>query len=65
MLAAAALILAGCTGGPGSPAFRPSFHQVRCPADVEVQLVAPHSCGYLTVLQDRSQPAGPGSGCSW
>jgi pimeloyl-ACP methyl ester carboxylesterase len=31
---------------------------VPCPADVAVQLAVPHSCGYLTVLQDRSKPSG-------
>jgi pimeloyl-ACP methyl ester carboxylesterase len=59
LLGAAALVLAGCAGGPGGPAFRPTYRQVRCPADVEVQLVTPHSCGYLTVPQDRSEPRGP------
>ena len=63
-LVVAIVATAACTGGPGAatgrpaPGFRPSYHQVRCPADVEVQLVVTHSCGYLTVLQDRSKPDG-------
>lgn len=57
-LGAAAVALASCSSASGAPAFRPSYHPVRCPADVGVQLVVPHSCGYLTVLQDQSKPAG-------
>ena len=57
-LGAAAVVLAACSAGPGGPGFRPSYHQVPCPADVEVQLVVAHSCGYLTVLQNRSKPSG-------
>jgi pimeloyl-ACP methyl ester carboxylesterase len=57
-MAAASVAAAGCSAGPGGPGFRPSYHRVPCPADAAVQLVVPHSCGYLTVLQDRSKPAG-------
>lgn len=32
---------------------------VECPADVEVQVTTAHSCGYLTVLEDRARPDGP------
>lgn len=58
--AAAFVLIAACTGGgPSKPTFRPSVAAVECPADIEVALTAEHSCGYLTVLEDRARPAGP------
>src|SRR5262249_3894597 len=63
-LAGVAAMIAGCTGAdsaanaPSGMHFRPFFRQVQCPADVAVQLVVRHRCGYLTVLQNRSEPAG-------
>ena len=56
-------MLAGCAGsgsaaGQSGPGFVPFYQQVRCPADVEVQLVVENSCGYLTVLQDPAKPDG-------
>jgi pimeloyl-ACP methyl ester carboxylesterase len=39
-------------------AFRPTFAGVPCPADLTTDVVIPASCGYLTVLEDRSKPAG-------
>lgn len=60
MFAAAALILAAaCTGESSKPAFRATFDAAKCPADVETSLLVPHSCGYLTVLEDRARPNGP------
>jgi pimeloyl-ACP methyl ester carboxylesterase len=60
VLATAFLLLAeACTGGGSSrPTFHPSFAQAKCPDDVEIVLVVRHSCGFLTVLQDRSRPEG-------
>jgi pimeloyl-ACP methyl ester carboxylesterase len=61
--AAAALVLllaAACTGGESpEPAFHPTVAAAECPADVEILQTAPHSCGYLTVLEDRARPEGP------
>jgi pimeloyl-ACP methyl ester carboxylesterase len=61
-LAAGALVLllaAACTGDESSgPGFRPTVAVAECPADVEVLQTAPHSCGYLTVLEDRARPEG-------
>ena len=59
-LAAVALALAaaGLDCRSSQPAFRPSFASSECPADVETFILAPHSCGYLTVLEDRERPAG-------
>jgi pimeloyl-ACP methyl ester carboxylesterase len=54
----AALTLAGCSPPAGPEAFRPSYQQVKCPADIDVEVLPPHSCGYLTVLQYRSDPDG-------
>jgi len=59
-LGAVALILSSCTGtGSGEDeAFRPRFVEVACPSDVEIQVLPKHSCGYLTVLEDRAKPEG-------
>lgn len=60
-LAGAFLVLAGaCTGGGSAkPAFRPSVAAAKCPADVETFVLKSHSCGYVTVLEDRARPDGP------
>lgn len=52
--------LAACTGGGAkeSTSFRPSFAEAPCPPDVEVLQFSTHSCGYLTVLEDRDDPGG-------
>lgn len=39
-------------------AFRPSFDAAPCPDDVTNQVVLTSACGFLTVLEDRSKPAG-------
>jgi pimeloyl-ACP methyl ester carboxylesterase len=39
-------------------AFHPSFADAPCPDDVTNQVVTPATCGFLTVLEDRSKPAG-------
>jgi pimeloyl-ACP methyl ester carboxylesterase len=59
-LGAVALILSSCTGGASGRAesFRPRFEEVACPSDVEIQVLPEHSCGYLTVLEDRAQGFG-------
>jgi pimeloyl-ACP methyl ester carboxylesterase len=58
--AAAFVLAAACTGGGASkPNFHPSVATVECPADIEVQVLAEHSCGHLTVLEDRAHPDGP------
>src|SRR5207249_3347679 len=36
----------------------PSFDAAPCPDDVTNQVVISSSCGFLTVLEDRSKPAG-------
>jgi pimeloyl-ACP methyl ester carboxylesterase len=38
--------------------FHPSFADAPCPDDVTNQVVTPATCGFLTVLEDRSKPAG-------
>jgi pimeloyl-ACP methyl ester carboxylesterase len=60
-LSCVVLILAtACTAERSAKtAFRPSVAAVKCPADIETVLLKPHSCGYLSVLEDRSRPDGP------
>jgi pimeloyl-ACP methyl ester carboxylesterase len=54
VVASLALVAAACTGsGPAEP-FHPTFQSTPCPDDVTAVLVVPVSCGYLTVLEDRS-----------
>jgi pimeloyl-ACP methyl ester carboxylesterase len=48
------LVAAACTGSSSEGAFHPTFDSAPCPDDVTAVLVVPVSCGYLTVLEDRS-----------
>jgi pimeloyl-ACP methyl ester carboxylesterase len=51
-------LFAACTGEGSSQPSSPSYSAAPCPRDVQVQLLVRHSCGYLTVLEDRSRPDG-------
>ena len=53
-----ALLAAACTGSQAEDAFHPAFESAPCPDDVTAVLVVPVSCGYLTVLEDRSGGSG-------
>lgn len=70
---AVVLLIAGCSAVPptGVPSttpkstaptsglpFVPTFAKQSCPDDVTANVVIPVSCGYVTVLEDRSKPAG-------
>jgi pimeloyl-ACP methyl ester carboxylesterase len=56
-----ALIVVGCTGdrSGADESFQPRFEEIACPSDVEIQVLPTHSCGYLTVLEDRGDGDGP------
>jgi pimeloyl-ACP methyl ester carboxylesterase len=49
----------GQTGGTSKATFAPSVAAAECPDDIESSVIAPHECGYLTVLEDRTRPDGP------
>jgi pimeloyl-ACP methyl ester carboxylesterase len=56
---AAAVILSltvACTGSQVT--FRPTFRRTPCPQDVTSVVLTPVTCGFLTVLEDRSEPEG-------
>ena len=53
-MAAAASALAGSV----APSFKPTFAETPCPDDVSAVVVDAPTCGYLTVLEDRSKPDG-------
>ena len=55
---AVAALAAACTGSHTTAAFTPTFATVKCPADVQGIVVLKVTCGYLTVLENRSRPAG-------
>jgi pimeloyl-ACP methyl ester carboxylesterase len=57
LLGTAVLLLASCTGS-SQESFRPTFRQAPCPEDVTTVVLSPVTCGYLTVLEDRSEPEG-------
>ena len=38
--------------------FRPTFGQTPCPEDVTRVVLTPVTCGFLTVLENRSEPDG-------
>ena len=46
-------------GGSPTATFAPSAAAAKCPDDIESSVIAPHTCGYLTVLEDRGRPDGP------
>jgi TAP-like protein. len=54
----ATALLAACTSGGSDSAFQPSFDEQPCPQELESVLIPTHSCGYLTVLEDRSRSSG-------
>ena len=43
---------------PSPVAFKPTYEVVDCPEDVVSQSLSDVECGYLTVLEDRTDPAG-------
>jgi pimeloyl-ACP methyl ester carboxylesterase len=59
LIAVALALATACIGGRSSGSSPPAFTLIECPADVQIQLLVRHSCGYLTVPEDRSQPNGP------
>jgi pimeloyl-ACP methyl ester carboxylesterase len=54
MVTCAALVTTACTGSTSATTFRPTFASTPCPDDITSVIVVPLSCGYLTVLEDRS-----------
>lgn len=56
-LGTALLLLTACTGSSDAE-FRPTFQQTPCPEDVTSVVLTPVTCGFLTVLADRSEPEG-------
>jgi pimeloyl-ACP methyl ester carboxylesterase len=61
-LAIVILGAAACTGGSDPTedgrSFQPTYAEVECPDDVAGAIVGDLSCGYLTVLEDRTEPEG-------
>jgi pimeloyl-ACP methyl ester carboxylesterase len=51
------LLLASCTGSSETE-FRPIFRQAPCPEDVTRVVLNTVTCGFLTVLENRSEPEG-------
>jgi pimeloyl-ACP methyl ester carboxylesterase len=65
LMASVALVLATCatpeptvSPAPSDKGFQPTYTRVACPDDVEIALLVEHSCGRLSVLEDRTKPAG-------
>ena len=59
LVALGLLAIAGCTGDPpsGEPASAPAaYTEVACPADVDAAVLAPITCGFLTVPENRADP---------
>lgn len=54
------VLILSCTGDGSNrgESFQPRFEELPCPSDVEIQTLPEHSCGYLTVLEDRANPNG-------
>ncbi|HXJ65770.1 MAG TPA: hypothetical protein VNN79_18590, partial [Actinomycetota bacterium] len=50
--------LAACAGTPATPTFHPTYKGAPCPEDVTSVVLTPVTCGFLTVLEDRSKPDG-------
>ena len=47
-----------CTGSSSATAFHPTFKATPCPKEVTNLILTPATCGFLTVLEDRSKPDG-------
>jgi len=65
LIASAALLMAACgtteptvSPAPSVGTFQPTYADIACPDDVEVAFLVQHACGRLSVLEDRSKPAG-------
>lgn len=56
-LGTALLLSAACTGSSETE-FRPTFRQTPCPGDVASVVLTPVTCGFLTVLENRSESDG-------
>ena len=56
-LGTALLLSVACTGS-SEMEFRPTFDQTSCPEDVTRVVLTPVTCGFLTVLENRSEPDG-------
>jgi pimeloyl-ACP methyl ester carboxylesterase len=56
-LGTALLLSVACTGSSETE-FRPTFGQTPCPEDVTRVVLTPVTCGFLTVLENRSEPDG-------
>lgn len=61
-------VIASCTGastdapvptGVSPASFVPTVAATECPDDIEASVLGTHSCGYLTVLEDRAHRDGP------
>jgi pimeloyl-ACP methyl ester carboxylesterase len=57
-VAAVILVLTAACTGSSEVTFRPTFRQTPCPEDVTSVVLTPVTCGFLTVLEDRSEPEG-------
>jgi pimeloyl-ACP methyl ester carboxylesterase len=53
-----ALVLSVACTGSSEAEFRPTFRQAPCPEDVTRVVLTPVTCGFLTVLENRSKPYG-------
>ena len=58
VLAGTMALMASCTARPAVQAFRATYTKTACPEDIDFALVERHTCGSLTVLEDRSKPDG-------
>jgi pimeloyl-ACP methyl ester carboxylesterase len=58
-VAALAVLGAGCTSTDDGATSSPTAKAVPCPSDVELVILAPHDCGFLSVPEDRTDPDGP------
>ena len=59
VISACGEIAPSTSNGPTSSApFIPTFADTECPSDVEIRTLVEHSCGYLTVLENREKPDG-------
>jgi pimeloyl-ACP methyl ester carboxylesterase len=52
------LLLSVACSGSSEMEFRPTFRQTPCPEDVTTVVLTPVTCGFLTVLENRSETDG-------
>jgi pimeloyl-ACP methyl ester carboxylesterase len=56
LMLSVSLLAATCTGNPAAPAYETRLVDAPCPPEVSQDILTEHTCSYLVVPEDRSDP---------